>query len=80
MIAATHAASLIPLVMILVAVVIIFGSVAVCIALVWDREPWFRKTPKPSRIYRNAREQVKTWKIKQKYPEAFPDGKVEDSL
>jgi hypothetical protein len=64
--------------MIVLSLAIVFGAIAIAIALVWDRTPWWRTTPKPSRIYKNARSQVKTWRIMKKYPEAFPQNKVNE--
>jgi hypothetical protein len=55
----------------LIAVIVIGVAITVGIALVWDKEPWWRNYPKPSRELRNAKEQVKIWKIQQKHPEAF---------
>jgi hypothetical protein len=78
MIATTHAASILPLLLALVAVCLIFGSVAVVFALSWDKIPWWRSTPKPSRQYKDDKEVVKMWKLHRKYPEAFPEGKVEE--
>jgi hypothetical protein len=62
--------------MICLAVIIIGVAFAIGIALVWDKEPWFRKIPKPSRVYKNAKDQVKIWKLQQKYPKAFPNGEI----
>jgi hypothetical protein len=55
------------------AVIIIGLSFAIGIAIVWDKEPWWRQTPKPSRQYKNAKDQVKIWKIQRKYPDAFKE-------
>jgi hypothetical protein len=57
----------------LIAVIIIGVAITVGIALVWDKEPWWRSLPKPSKEYKNAKDQVKIWKIQRKYPEAFKD-------
>lgn len=61
---------LIPM-LVLIAVIVIGVTITVAIALVWDKEPWWRNYPKPSKEYKNAKEQVKIWKIQQKHPEAF---------
>jgi hypothetical protein len=60
------------IVFILVAMAIIVGAPCAVAALVWDREPWWRKTPKPKKLYRDAREQVKIRRLMQKHPDAFP--------
>jgi hypothetical protein len=76
MIATTHAASILPLLLLLISVVILFGSGAIVFALGWDKEPWWRKVPKPSRQVKDAKDQIKMWKLQQKYPEAFSEGTV----
>jgi hypothetical protein len=48
-------------------------AIAVSVALVWDREPWWRKTPKPKRELKDCKDEVKIWKVKQKFPDAFKD-------
>lgn len=80
MIAVTHASSIVPILLILVAVVIIFGSIAVVFALGWEKTPWWRSTPKPKRIYKNAKDQIKFWKLEQKYPDAFKKASIDQSL
>jgi hypothetical protein len=59
--------------LIMIAVIVIGVAITVGIALVWDKEPWWRSLPKPSKEYKNAKEQVKIWKIQQKHPEAFKE-------
>ena len=67
-----QASQLVPM-MALIAVIIIGVAITVGIALVWDKEPWWRAMPKPSREYKNAKDQVKIWKLQQKHPEAFKE-------
>jgi hypothetical protein len=55
----------------MIAVIIIGVAITVGIALVWDKEPWWRSLPKPSKEYKNAKEQVKIYKLMQKHPSAF---------
>jgi len=69
-VAVTHAFPIIPFIIIL-GVAVLFIAFAVVVMIVWDREPWWRKTPKPKRQYKDDKEQVKDWKLKMKYPKAF---------
>lgn len=57
--------------MVCIAITLISIAFAISLALVWDKEPWWRNSPKPSRQYRNAKEQVKIYRIMRKHPEAF---------
>lgn len=59
--------------LIMIAVIIIGVAITVAIALIWDKEPWWRSYPKPSREYKNAKDQVKIWKVQKKYPDAFKE-------
>ena len=73
--AAAGGGQLLP-VLALLAVIVLVGAPCLLAALVWDREPWWRKTPKPERLYRDDKERVKDYQLRQAHPEAFPEGPV----
>jgi hypothetical protein len=50
-------------------VALVAGAGAV--AVVWDRMPWWRRSPKPKRALRDARERVKIWRVMSRHPETF---------
>ena len=60
-------------VLILIAVIVVFGGFFFTVANVWDRPPWFRTHPSPRRQVDDARDQVKIHRIHSRHPEAFRD-------
>jgi hypothetical protein len=56
---------------IVLGLVLLLASSAYVVSQVWDKEPWFRKSPKPGREYKNAKDQVKIYNLMQKNPDAF---------
>ena len=63
-------------ILVTLAVIVLVGAPCALAALVWDREPWWRKAPKPSRLYRDDKERVKDYQLRQSHPGAFPEGAV----
>ena len=61
---------LVPFVGLIVAAIVALAFV-IGIALIWDKEPWWRKSPKPSRELKNVKELVKIHKVRTQHPDAF---------
>lgn len=57
--------------MICLAVIVGVGGPCAVFALVFDRQPWWRKYPTLRRQIDNDRDAVKIYKLRKRYPEVF---------
>jgi hypothetical protein len=62
--------SVVPIV-VAIAVIVVFAAAFGTIAVTWDKIPWWRQHPKPSRAFRDDKDRVKDWKLRKRYPDAF---------